>query len=128
MAREAQAHADEDKKKKEEIEARNEADSLVYTVERLLREQGDKVPADLKTQIDGKIAAVRSALQGKDTDYIKSTTRELSDTVQKIGAAVYGQQAGPTPPPGEQPPPPPPPGGEAKGGEEGTVEGEFREV
>lgn len=131
MAREAESHATEDSKKKEEVEIRNTADTLAYTSERTLREQGDKVPADLKQQLEGKIAAVRSALQGTDTNYIRSTTEELSQTMQKIGAAVYGQ-------PGAQPPPGAAPGGEAPGGEapggpppggeEGTVEGEFREV
>jgi molecular chaperone DnaK len=123
-------HAIEDAQKKEGIEARNNADSLIYSSERILREQGDKVPADLKQQIDGKIAALRSALQGTDANYIKNTTNELSDLMQKIGAAAY-QQSGPDaaqqPPPNEEPPPsgseqPP------KDGEEGTVEGEFREV
>jgi len=134
MAREAEAHAAEDAKKKEEIEARNMADALVYTAERTIREQGDKIPADLKQEVDGKIAAVRSALQGTDVSYINSTAQELSQVMQKIGAAVY-QQAG-SPPPGDETPPggeaPPgdeaPPGGEGPGGEEGTVEGEFREV
>jgi molecular chaperone DnaK len=127
MRRDAEAHASDDVKKKEGIEARNEADSLVYTVERVLREQGDKVPADLKQQVEGKVAAVRSALQGGDVSSIRSASKELSEVMQKIGSSVYQQQAGPNqPPPGDAPPPPPPPGG--KGGEEGTVEGEFREV
>ena len=124
MKRDADSHAAEDTKKKEEIEARNIADSTVYTAEKTLREHGDKIPADLRQQVDGKIAAARSALQGTDINYIRSTMQELSEVMQKIGAAVY-QQA--------EPPPPPPPGGEAPdsgphGGEEGTVEGEFREV
>lgn len=122
FSREAQQHAAEDASKKELAEARNEADSLVYSVEKILREQADKVPADIKTEVEGKISAVRSALQGNDATYIKNTTRELSELMQKIGAAVYQQQPG-------SPPPPPPPGEEGKsGGEEGTVEGEFREV
>jgi molecular chaperone DnaK len=131
MAREAEAHASEDAKKREEIEARNECDSLIYTVERVMREQSDKVPAALKGEIEGKVAAARSALQGSDTDRIRSTSKELSELMQKIGSAVY-QQAGP--PPGAEPPPggEAPPEGEApsggEGGEEGTVEGEFREV
>ena len=124
MKRDADSHAAEDTKKKEEIEARNIADSTVYTAEKTLREHGDKIPADLRQQVDGKIAAARSALQGTDINYIRSTMQELSEVMQKIGTAVY-QQA--------EPPPPPPPGGEAPdsgppGGEEGTVEGEFREV
>jgi molecular chaperone DnaK len=128
MARDAEAHAAEDAKKKEEIEVRNNADSLTYSVERILREQGDKVPADLKQQIDGKVAALRSALQGSDISYIRNTTSELSDLMQKIGSAVYQQQEGPTPPPPGGEPPPPPDNGGQQGGEEGTVEGEFREV
>jgi molecular chaperone DnaK len=79
----------------------------------------------LKQEVEGKIAALRSALQGTDINYVRNTVEELSQTMQKIGAAVY-QQAGAPPPPGEAP------GGEAPGGptggEEGTVEGEFREV
>src|SRR4030065_661171 len=125
MAREAEAHAAEDTRKKEEVEARNTADTLVYTAERTLREQGDKIPADLKQEVDGKIAAARSALQGTDINYIRSTAEELSQAMQKIGAAVYGQ-AGAPPPPGEAPGGEAPggeaPGGSPGGGEEGTVE------
>jgi len=106
---------------------------LVYTAERTIREQGDKIPADLKQEVDGKVAAVRSALQGTDVNYVRSTTQELSEVMQKIGAAVY-QEAGPPPPPpddeapaGEGPAGEAPEGGPPEG-EEGTVEGEFREV
>jgi molecular chaperone DnaK len=130
MAREAEAHASEDSKKKEGIEARNECDSLIYTVERVLREQGDKVPADLKGEIEGKVAAARSALQGNDSDNIRSVAKELSELMQKIGSAVY-QQAG-TPPPGGEATgggaEGPSEGAGTEGGDEGTVEGEFREV
>ena len=117
MQREAEMHAAEDAKQREGVEARNAADNLAYNAEKMLREQGEKVPSELKQQAEGKIAAVRSALQGQDIEYIRRTTQELSDALQQIGAAIY-QQAGP------------PPGGEAPGGqgEEGTVEGEFHEV
>ncbi len=124
MQKEAEQYAAEDARRKEEAEARNTADTMIYNVEKVLRESGDKIPAGLKSEVEGKVAAVRSALQGKDVDRIKSTTRELSDAMQKMGAAVY-QQAG-SPPPGGGP------AGGAAGGkgpeEEGTVEGEFREV
>ncbi len=127
MKREADMHAAEDTRKREEVEARNMADTLVYTAEKTLREQGDKVPADLKSDVDAKIAAVKSALQGSDVEQLKRTTQELSDTMQKVGAAVY-QQAGGGPGAGA---PPPPPSGDGEGPgkkDEGTVEGEFREV
>ena len=124
MKQEAEVHAAEDQKRKEEIEARNTADNLVYQAEKLMREHGDKIPGELKDQVEGKMAAVRSALQGQDMDYVRSTVEELSQALQQVGAAVY-QQAGP--PPGEegQPEAEPPPGG---GPDEGTVEGEFHEV
>jgi molecular chaperone DnaK len=125
MRREAEKHAAEDSRKREEVEARNMADTLVYTAEKTLREQGDKVPAQLKGEVDSKIAAVKSALTGGDVQQLKHTTQELSDAMQKVGAAVYQQQAGAGP--GA---PPPPSGGEEGPGkkDEGTVEGEFREV
>jgi molecular chaperone DnaK len=117
MSREAEKHAAEDAKRKEEVEVRNSADSLVYTAEKTLRDHGDKVPADLKGEIDAKIASVKSALQGQDVKAIRNAVRELSQAMQQVGASGY------------QGPGQPPPGGEEPGGgDEGTVEGEFREV
>ena len=126
MQREAEAHAANDAKRRDEVETRNTADTMAYTAEKTLREQKEKIPSDLNQGAESKIAAARSALQGTDIDSIRQATQELSDVMQKIGAAVYQQQP-PPPPPGEEPPPggEPPTGG---GEEEGTVEGEFREV
>jgi len=129
MQKEAEMHAADDTKRREEIEAKNMADTLAYTAEKTLRENKDKIPEDLNKEAEEKIAAVKSALQGTDIEAIKSASQELNDTMQKIGTAVYQQQ----PPPGEAPPPgeEPPPGqegGEGGEGGEGTVEGEFREV
>jgi len=125
MKREAEQYAAEDTKRKEEIEVRNTADSLVYTTEKTLRDHGDKIPADVKQEIDAKTAAVKSALQGQDINAIRNATQELTQVMQKVGASVY-QQPGQPPPSGKEP------GGEGEGDgggeEEGTVEGEFREV
>ena len=130
MQQEAEVHAAEDAKRREDIEARNMADNLAYTAEKTLKEQKDKIPADLNQEVEGKIAAVRSALQGTDVESVRQTTQELSEAMQKIGAAVYGQQ--PPPPSGGEAPPEgeAPEGGETPPGkeDEGTVEGEFREV
>jgi len=124
MQREAETHAAEDSKHKEDVEARNTADTLAYTAEKTLREQKDKIPSDLNQEVEGKIAAVRSALQGTDTEAIRRAVQELNESMQKVGAAVYQQQQQP-PPPSEEAPPE----GEPKKEEgEGTVEGEFREV
>jgi len=129
MQRDAEAHAAEDVKHKEEVETKNAADSLAYNAEKTLRENKDKIADDLNKEVEAKIAEVRSALGGSDMEAIRRTMQELSDAMQKVGAAVYQQQP---PPAGEQPPAgETPPEGEAppgKEGEEGTVEGEFREV
>ncbi|MFO7997265.1 MAG: molecular chaperone DnaK [Dehalococcoidia bacterium] len=122
MSREAEQHAAEDAKRKEEVEVRNSADSLAYTAEKTLRDHKDKIPADVKQEIDAKIAGVKSALQGQDVDAIRNAMQELSQAMQKAGESIY-QQPG-QPPPGEQGTGEQGPGG----GEEGTVEGEFREV
>ena len=122
MRREAEQHAAEDARRKEEVEVRNSADSLAYTAEKTLRDYGDKIPADVRQEIDGKIAAVKSALQGQDIDSMRNATQELSQAMQKVGATVYEQPS--QPPPGEEATGEQGPGG----GEEGTVEGEFREV
>jgi molecular chaperone DnaK len=129
MQKEAEIHAAEDVKRREDIEARNAADTLAYTAEKTLRDNKDKVPADLYKETEAKVAAVRSAMQGTDIAAIKRASQELNDTMQKIGSAIYKQQTPPPPPGGQQPPPPPPPPpGGKKGPDEGTVEGEFREV
>lgn len=119
MQREAEAHAGEDAKKREEIEARNVADNLAYTAEKTLREQGDKIASDLKGEVEGKVEALKSALSGSDIGQVNSAAQELSEVLQKVGEAVY-QQA--------ETPPPSPEEGEAGTGDEGAVEGEFREV
>ncbi len=123
MRKEAEGFAAEDAKRKEEVETRNSADSMAYTAEKTLRDYGDKIPADVKQEIESKIAAVRSVLQGKDIDSIRNAMQELSQAMQKVGASVYQQPGGQPPPGGGQGPTDKKPGGE-----EGTVEGEFREV
>ena len=91
MKKDAEAHAAEDRKRKELIEARNHADNTAYAAEKALREFGDKVPAEVKTDIEAKVAEVRSAAQGDDLEKIKSVTDTLGQAIQKIGASVYEQ-------------------------------------
>ena len=121
MVNESQQFAEEDRKRKEEVEARNNADAVIYQTEKLLNEHGDKVSDDLKSEVEGKVAAVRSALQGQDTGRIQQTTQELGEVIQRLGAEMYEQQT-------------PPPEGEADeeedsaGSEEDVIDGEFRET
>ena len=126
MVREAEQHATEDLSRKEEVETRNEADTTAYTAEKTLRDLGDKVPAEARTDLEAKIKAVRDALNGSDTGEIRRRSEELSQALQKVGSEAYGQTGG-TPPPGG-PTPPPGSGGDTGSGEDEAVEGEFREV
>ncbi len=95
MARDAEAHAEEDKKKKDLVEARNLADTLVYTTEKALREAGDKVSADKKKPVEEKIEALKKVKDSDDVATIKRATEELSQEAQKIGQELYqaAQQA-----------------------------------
>jgi molecular chaperone DnaK len=126
MVKQAEAHAAEDKKRKEEVETRNAADAAVFTAEKALREGGDKVPADVKSEIETKVAAVKSALEGANLDAIKNATNDLYQSIQKIGAAMY-QQSGPEGPAAGAAGGPNPSGDGNKGGED-VVEGEFKEA
>ena len=89
MQRDAEVHAEEDKKAKEAIEIRNNADNLAYQCEKQIKDLGDKIPGDKKTDIEGKIAAVREALKGSDTDAIKSAY----DALQSASEDLYKQAA-----------------------------------
>src|SRR5690606_14477423 len=94
MAKEAEAHAEEDKKRKDAVDARNNADSLVYTAEKALKDAGDKVDAATREEIEGKISAVKALLdeENPDTDALKKATEELSGVIQKVGQAMYSQE------------------------------------
>jgi len=89
MQQEAEMHAAEDTKRREEVETRNVADTLAYTAEKTLREHKDKIPDDLNKEVESKVAAVRSALQGTDIDALRKATQELSDVMQKVGTTIY---------------------------------------
>jgi len=128
MVRESQQFAADDIKRKEEVEVRNNADTGAYQAEKLLRDLGDKVPADSKSEIESKTAALRTAMQGKDIADIKQKTEDLAQLLQKIGEKMYQQTGG-----ADGTGTPPPPGDGGAGPEQGpkgsdTVEGEFREV
>ena len=137
MRKEAEAHADEDKKRKELVEARNYADNTVYTAEKTLRELGDKVPADLKSEVEGKAQVVKDLMNKDDSEALRKATEDLGQAIQKVGAAAY-QQAGPAAggPGGPQGPEGPAedggPGPQQPGGGSGgpsgddVVDGEFR--
>jgi molecular chaperone DnaK len=134
MKQEADAHADEDKKRKELVEVKNIADNSVYSAEKLLRENGDKVPADIKKEVEESAAKVKEVLNSDNADAIRTSTEALQQVIQKVGASMY-QQPGT---PGEAPT-----GEEASGAADGgtasggatpgenpgdVVDGEFKNI
>jgi molecular chaperone DnaK len=92
MRKDAEAHAEEDRKRKELIEARNNADNTVYAGEKALRDLGDKVPVEIRSEVEAKSAEVKEAAQGEDVEKIKAAVEALGQTIQKIGASVYEQE------------------------------------
>jgi molecular chaperone DnaK len=135
MVRDAQEHAEEDKKRRESVETRNEADALAFQAERTLRDLGDKVSSEDKADVEGKITALREALKGDDLDAVRQRSSELAASLQRVGTAAY--DAGPTTGGGNGSEP----SGESEGGAgegaggdaegadtEEAVEGEFKEV
>jgi molecular chaperone DnaK len=119
MVEEAKKHQSEDSLRKELVEARNNADSTVYQVEKQIKDLGDKLPAADKTRIEEKIQEVKAVMQKDDLQVIRSKTEELTQMLGAVSAQANAQ----TPPPeqtGQQGPPPPPDGD--------VVEGEFKET
>ena len=97
LVREAEAHAGEDKKKQEVIEARNHADSLIYGTEKSLADLGDKADAALKADLEGKIASLRKLMEGDDAAAIKAATEDLAKASHKLAEQLYQQQGGAQP-------------------------------
>ncbi len=93
MVKDAEAHADDDKRRREEAETRNNADSLVYQTEKVLRDQGDKVSADEKAAVDAPLADLKAALGGNDQDAIKTATEKLMAASQSFSQKLYENAA-----------------------------------
>jgi molecular chaperone DnaK len=125
LVKEAEANSAEDRRKREEVETRNQADQMVYQAEKVIKENESKIPADLKTEVEGKLAAVKEAAKGSDTDSLKKAMDELNESLQKIGQHIYsGPGDGPDggSAPGEGPASAP------KSEEEEVVDAEYKEV
>ncbi|MFV1948443.1 MAG: molecular chaperone DnaK [Anaerolineales bacterium] len=127
MRHEAEQHADEDRTNKEQIETRNNADTLAYSADKTLRDLGDKVPADIKTEVEAKVAEIKTEMEKDtiDTAHLKELTDSLSMSLQKVGEAAYqasddaGQGMPGTAPDAD---------GEEGGDDGDVVEGEFEDV
>jgi molecular chaperone DnaK len=120
MMRDAEAHAAEDHKRREEAEVRNTAESLVYQTEKFLRDNADKVPADAKANVDEPLAALKKALEGTDIEAIKSATEKVAMASQALGSAMYAQAQQSAPAGGSDAP-----GGSAGGADEDVIDAEI---
>ena len=130
LVKEAESHAEEDKKKQKLIEARNHADTLIYTTEKSLRDLGDNIDAELKSDIEAKTETLKKAMEGDDEQAIRTATDELSQASHKLAEKLYSQksqegQAGPQPQEGQEQGPET----EQKGsGDEDVVDADYTEV
>jgi molecular chaperone DnaK len=116
MVKEAEANAEQDKRRKEVAEARNQADATIYTVEKTLNEAGDRVPADVKTETERAVAAVRDAMQGEDAQRIRDANQRLTEAASRLNEAMAGASAKASADGGRTSPEP------------GVVDAEFEEV
>ncbi|MER5363493.1 Hsp70 family protein, partial [Streptomyces sp. NPDC002785] len=94
MVREAEQHAEEDRQRKEAAETRNQAETLVYQTEKLLQDNADKIPGDVKTEVETALAELKEKLKGEDTAEIRTATEKASAAAQRIGTALYAQAQG----------------------------------
>jgi molecular chaperone DnaK len=126
LIKDAELHAEEDKKKKELVEARNSADALIYSTEKSIKDLGDKVDSSTKSKVEDAIAALRKAMEGENTEEIKRLSEELTQTSHKLAEAMYqqaagaGQQQAGAGPEAEQP--------GASSSDEDVVDADFEEV
>jgi len=93
MRKDAEAHAEDDRKRKEEAEVRNNADSLVYQTEKLLKDQGEKVPAEERERVEGALKNLRESVAGTDVERIRRDTEALRTASQAFGQRLYEQAA-----------------------------------
>lgn len=121
MQKDAEAHAEEDKKKKEEVETRNNAENIIFQTEKFIKENKDKLKEEDKKKMEEKMEALKKVKDGSDLETIKTAIKEMEDVVQEIGAGMYQQQAA-------QQGSAPGAAGEEKKGDKEAVEGDFEEV
>jgi len=126
MKKDAEVHAEDDKKKKDLIDAKNNADSVIFQTEKLLKESGDKVSEDVKKEVNEKMEALKKVKDGEDAEAIKKALEDMNQTVQKIGQAMYQQQQQAQSQPGQEQPAGEQSAEENKKDKE-PVEGEYEE-
>ncbi len=127
MKRDAEANAEVDRKRKELVEVRNNADNTIYTAEKLLKDNGDKVPGDIKKEVEDGISSLRGIMNEDDAERIRTATDALGQTIQKVGASMY-QQPGANPQDGANQADPNAGGTPPEGDAGDVVDGEFKSI
>ncbi|HEV2218513.1 MAG TPA: molecular chaperone DnaK [Candidatus Dormibacteraeota bacterium] len=118
MVKEAEAHSSEDRAKREEVELRNQADHMIHQAEKIIKDNEDKIPADVKAEVTGKLETLKAAAKGSDVALLRKQMDEFNEALQKIGQHIYQQAGAAT-------------GGSAAGGEEkkdDVVDADYKEV
>ena len=119
MVKEAEAHSSEDRAKREEVELRNQADHMIHQAEKIIKENEDKIPAEVKSEVTGKLESLKSAAKGSDVALLRRQMDEFNEALQKIGQHIYQQAGAAT-------------GGSAAGGGEekkdDVVDADYKEV
>jgi molecular chaperone DnaK len=128
MAKEAESHSAEDKAKREEIEARNQLDSLVYNVEKMLKEHGDKISGDEKTSVESALADAKKAVEGSDPGIMNSARERLTQASHKLAEAMYKSAQAPQGAPGAEAQPGANAGAGEKKKDEGVIDAEYVDV
>jgi molecular chaperone DnaK len=122
MVHDAESHAEDDRRRREEVEVRNEADNAAYTAEKTLRDLGDRIPSDLKSDVDSKIADVRAALGTDDIERMRSAKDALQQAMYKVSEQIYAAGSGGASPEGQEGQP-----NEGGPSDDNTVDAQFKE-
>jgi molecular chaperone DnaK len=125
MVKEAEVHASEDRSKREEVELRNQADHMIHQAEKVMKDNADKIPDDVKTEVTAKLESLKTAAKGSDTSALRKQMDDFNEALQKIGTHIY-QQAGSAPESAPQDGSPSADGDKKK--EEDVVDADYREV
>ncbi|MHC4912476.1 MAG: Hsp70 family protein, partial [Planctomycetota bacterium] len=130
MTKEAEAHAEDDKKKREVVDLKNQADQLIWSTEKTLKEHGDKVSGETRGNIENAVNNLKEAIKGEDADAIKKAIENLGAAGEELGKVLYEEAAKKQATSGatgqaEQPPPPPPEGEAKRKGGDDVIDAEF---
>jgi molecular chaperone DnaK len=122
LVKDAESHASEDRARREEVEVRNQADQMIYQAEKVLRENAERIPADVKSEVEGKMEALKAATKGGDVAALRKAMDEFNDALQKVGQHIYEGAGASGGNPSSQP------GAEKKKQDDDVVDADYREV